>query len=128
MKIPNSELVKRVIKQVLKKRGFVKSQEELGEVVEDELERIDEDFQISGRRTRRMALEIPHVEVTVETRESEAEKPERCPACGEELEPLHAKNLKGEKTQVGFRCENCGYRGDVDAFMPMRYKFEYVKG
>lgn len=128
MKIPNSEFVKRVIKQVLKKRGFVRSQEELGEIVEDELKRIDKNFQISGKRTRRMALEIPNVEVTVETRESEAEKPERCPACSEELKPLYAKNLKGKETQVGFRCENCGYRGDVEAFMPMRYEFRLIKG
>lgn len=128
MKIPNSELVKRVIRQTLKERGFVRSQEELGELVESELQRIDDEFQISGKRSRRLALEIPDVEVTVKTRESEAPKPEECPACGEELNPLYAENLRGERTQVGFRCDNCGYRGDVEAFMPMRYEFRLVKG
>lgn len=128
MKIPNSELVKRVIRQVLKEEGIVRSQERLGELVEGELQRIDDEFQISGQRVRRIALEIPQAEISIETRKSEGERPEKCPVCGEQLTPLYAKNLEGEKTQVGFKCENCGYSGDVEAFTPMRYEFKYIKG
>jgi DNA-directed RNA polymerase subunit M/transcription elongation factor TFIIS len=128
MKIPNSELVKRIIRQQLKRRGTVNSQERLGEIVRGELEKIDESFQISPERARRIALEIPQVEVTVETRKTEGEKPENCPACGGELTGLYAKNLKDKKTEVGFRCDNCGYHGDIEAFMPMRYTFKLIRG
>ncbi|KXB06680.1 hypothetical protein AKJ51_03190 [candidate division MSBL1 archaeon SCGC-AAA382A20] len=127
MKIPNSELVKRVIKQVIKKEGVIRSQEQLGKDVESELKRIDNEFQISERRARRIALEIPEVEVTIETRKSEGKRPENCPACGEELKSLYAENLENERIQVGFKCENCGYSGDVGAFTPMRYEFRYIK-
>jgi len=128
MKIPNPELVERIISQKLKERGTVRSQQELGKIVEKELKEIDDSFQISPERTRRIALHIPKVEVTVETRKSSTEKPEHCPVCGEELKSLYAKNLEGEETEVGFQCENCSYHGDVETFMPMRYKFRSTKG
>lgn len=128
MKIPSKELVKRIIGQRLKDRGVVRSQEELGEVVGKELEKVDDSFRISPERARRIALEIPEVEVTVETRKSESERPGDCPVCGEKLEALYAKNLDGKRTEVGFRCESCGYHGDVEEFMPMRYEFKSIKG
>ncbi|MFP4115900.1 MAG: hypothetical protein ACLFTQ_01705 [Candidatus Aenigmatarchaeota archaeon] len=127
MKIPNPELVKRIIRQKLKERGVVRSQEELGKLVDEELQRIDDSFQISPERTRRIALELSNVEVTVKTRKSREKRPEECPACGGELRGLYAKNLEGERTEVGFRCENCGYHGDVEAFIPMRYEFRLTK-
>ncbi|MFP4116666.1 MAG: hypothetical protein ACLFQ8_00075 [Candidatus Aenigmatarchaeota archaeon] len=127
IKIPNEELVERIIKQKLKEKGVVRSQEELGEIVEKELKEIDDSFQISPERTRRIALNVSGVDVTVETKRSGASKPEKCPVCNEELKGLYAKNLEGERTQVGFRCDNCGYHGDVEEFMPMRYEFKLIK-
>ncbi len=127
MKIPNEELVGRIIKQKLKKKGVVRSQEELGNIVEEELKEIDSSFQISPERTRRIALNVQRVDVTVETRKSEVDRPSKCPVCEENLKGLYAKNLDGERTQVGFRCDNCGYHGDVEEFMPMRYEFQLIK-
>lgn len=127
MKIPDRELVKRIIREKLKERGIVRSQEELCKTVEGELKDIDSSFQISPERTRRVALSVSGVDVTVETRQSVSEKPDSCPVCKERLKGLYAKNLEGDETQVGFRCENCGYHGDVDEFMPMRYEFKLIK-
>lgn len=127
MKIPDSELVGRIIRQKLKEGGVIRSQEELGKIVEKELKDIDSSFQISPERTRRVALDVSGVDVTVETRKSPSEKPEECPVCDEKLKGLYAKNLDGDKTQVGFRCVNCGYHGDVEEFMPMRYEFKLIK-
>lgn len=127
MKIPNSELVKRIIDQKLKEKGLIRTQEELGKTVEEELKKIDDSFQISPERSRRIALEVPGVEVVVETRKSEGKRPDICPVCGEKLDALYAKNLKGERTQVGFRCSSCQYHGDVEEFIPMRYEFKSIK-
>ncbi len=127
MKIPNSELVGRIIREKLKEVGVVRSQQELGRIVEGELKDIDSSFHISPERARRIALEVQDIDVTVETKKSASDKPNNCPVCNYDLEGLYAENLEGEKTRVGFRCNNCGYRGDVDEFMPMRYEFKIRK-
>ncbi len=123
MKIPNSELVGRIIREKLKETGVVRSQQELGSIVQKELEKVDSSFHITPERARRIAIEVPDVKVTIETRKSESDKPEKCPACNGDLKTLYAKNLDEEKIQVGFMCEGCGYHGDVEEFMPMRYIF-----
>ncbi len=128
MKIPDKELVKRIIKQKLKECGVIRSQEKLGKIVGNELKEVDSSFSITPERTRRIALEIPDIEIKVKTRKSDVERPEKCPVCDDELKALYAKNLDNKKTEVGFRCEKCSYHGDIEEFMPMRYEFKKTKG
>jgi uncharacterized protein with PIN domain len=127
MKIPDSKLVKRVILEILKSKGIVHTQEELGNLVQKELSKLDKKFHISSQRVRRLALELNGLEATVKTKKSSGKKPDRCPACDKELKSLYAKNLVGEKVVVGFKCGNCGYQGDVEAFVPMLYEFKLLK-
>jgi len=105
-----------------------RSQEKLGELVEIELKDIDRSFQISPERVRRIALEIPGIDVKVETRKSRGKRPDKCPVCSKELDSLYAENLDGERIQVGFKCSSCGYRGEIEEFDPMRYEFVLTKG
>ncbi|MFB6088769.1 MAG: hypothetical protein ABEK36_03255 [Candidatus Aenigmatarchaeota archaeon] len=128
MKIPKKDLVGRIIKNVLSKRGVIETQEKLAEIVNKELEKVNKKFTISSPRTRRIALDLEKVNVTVKTRKSgDVGKPEKCPACGSDLKMLYAENLAGERVQVGFECENCGYSGDVEAYVPMKYDFRLIK-
>lgn len=127
MKIPKEELIKRIIKRVLEKKGIVHTQEELSELIQENLERLDKEYKISPSRARRIALDIDEIETTVKTRKSKEEKPEKCPACGEELKMLHARNLAGEEVTVGFKCTKCEYSGDIEAYVPMKYEFRLVK-
>lgn len=128
MKIPKKDLVGRIIKNILSKRGVIKTQEKLAEIVNKELEKVNKKFIISPSRARRIALDLEKVNVTVKTRRSgDGEKPEKCPACGSELKMLYAENLARERVQVGFECENCGYSGDVEAYVPMKYEFKLIR-
>ena len=126
-KIPDAELVKRVIYHTLRRVGVVHTQEELAQLVEAELKKLDKKYAISPQRVRRIALEIENLEVTVKTKRSKKEKPRTCPVCGEQLKPLYAKNLVGEKVAVGFKCPKCGYHGDDELFAPMQYEFKLLK-
>lgn len=128
MKIPKKGLVKRIIKNVLKDKGIIETQEELGRIVNNELNKVNDEFTITPARVRRLALNIDKVGVMVKTRKSEdVDKPEECPACGHDLKALHAENLEGEKVDVGFKCTNCNYSGDSETYVPMKYEFRIVK-
>lgn len=121
MKIPETDLVKTIINKVLDRRGIVHSQEELAEEVTKDLKKYDKEYEISPNRARRMALETD-INIKVETRRSHKERPKHCPVCGKSLSGLYAKNLFNKRIQVGFKCK-CGYRADINAFIPKRYEF-----
>lgn len=127
MKIPKEDLVERIIKSILKKRGIIHTQETLSKLVQEELNKINDKYTITPSRARRIALGIDNIEVTVKTRRSdEGKKPEKCPACESELKMLYAKNLVEEKIVVGFKCTNCEYSGDIEAYVPMKYEFRLL--
>lgn len=127
IKIPKEELVKRIIYQMLKKRGVVHTQDELSEIVKNELKKINKRFTITPNRVRKIAIQIEDVNITVKTKKSKRSKPKKCPVCGNKLTPIYGKNLLGEKIVIGFKCNVCHYRGDEKFFAPMKYEFELLK-
>ncbi|HDI02698.1 MAG TPA: hypothetical protein ENF95_01025 [Candidatus Aenigmarchaeota archaeon] len=126
-KIPNPELVKRIIYYAMKKRGVVHTQDELAEIVRKELQKLNKKFTITPHRVRKIALQIENMEVTVKTKKSNKPKPKKCPVCGSKLKPIYAKNLLGEKVTVGFKCNICHYHADEKMFAPMKYEFRLLK-
>ena len=127
VKIPNSELVKRIIYYSMKKRGVVHSQDELAEIVKKELKKLNKKFTITPHRVRKIALQIKNIEITVKTKKSKNTLPKKCPVCGNKLKPIHAKNLLGKKITIGFHCKVCGYHADEKFFAPMKYEFKLLK-
>ncbi|MFB6076463.1 MAG: hypothetical protein ABEK17_04995 [Candidatus Aenigmatarchaeota archaeon] len=128
MKFPKKDLVGRIIKNILGKRGVIQTQEKLAEIVNKELEKVNKKFTISPSRVRRIALDLEKVGVRVKTRKSgDGEKPDKCPACNSQLKMLYAENLAGDKAEVGFKCTNCSYSGDVESYVPMKYEFKLIK-
>ncbi|MCD6477525.1 MAG: hypothetical protein J7K87_00805 [Candidatus Aenigmarchaeota archaeon] len=127
IKIPDAELVKRIIYQTLRTRGIVHSQEELADIVKKELKKLNKRFTITPNRVRRIALQIGNIDITVRTKKSKKSKPKKCPVCGNKLTPVYAKNLLGKKIVVGFKCDVCNYHGDEKFFAPMKYEFKLLK-
>ena len=127
VKIPNSELVKRIIYYSMKKHGIVHTQDELAEIVKNELKKLNKKFTITPHRVRKIALQIENMEIMVKTKKSKKSKPKKCPVCGNKLKPIHAKNLLGKKITIGFRCKFCGYHADEKFFAPMKYEFKLIK-
>jgi hypothetical protein len=123
-KIAPKEKVAELIKKVLKARIKIESQEELCKLVLRELKKEDKDFTLSPTRVKRIALEIPEVEVKAKTkRKLGLLKIEKCPICDSPVEPIKVKNLLNKEIVIGYRCTNCAYESDLEAFVPMKYIF-----
>ncbi len=124
MKIPKKEVVKFVIKSVLH-RKTADSQEELVELVINELRNVDQDYSITGRRVREIALSIPEVKINVGVKKGGV--PAKCPACGSVLKKTWDRNLRGRKVLRDVECTRCGYKGAAGKWLPRKYGFSFGK-
>ena len=123
-KIPPKDVVADIIRKVLSSRKVVESQEELASLVEKELKKKDKNYVVGATRVKRIALEIPEIEVKAKTKKSVSlQKIERCPICGSEVKEIKVKNLLGKDIVIGYKCSKCGYESDLEAFLPMKYIF-----
>ena len=127
VKIPNQELVKRIIYYAMKKQGVFHTQDELCEVVKRELKKINKKFTITPHRVRKIALQIDNIKITVKTKKSKKDMPKKCPVCENKLKPIKANNLLGKKVTIGYRCPVCTYHADEKFFAPMKYEFKLLK-
>ena len=122
--IPSKEKVINAIKKVLSQRLKIESQEELAELALKELQKERKRYSLSPTRAKRIALEIKEIEVKAKTRKSiNLQKIERCPICESEIIEIKVKNLANKEIIIGYKCTNCGYESDLEAFMPMKYVF-----
>jgi len=122
--IPSKSKVAEAIRSVLQARTKVNSQEELTELVMKKLRKENKTFSISPIRVKRVALLIPEIHIRAKTRRMhKSAKIDACPVCENEILPLKMKNLLNKKITVGYKCNNCGYQSDLEAFVPMKYHF-----
>lgn len=123
-KIPRVDLVIHEIKEVIKKRKLVQSQEDLSYFVLDKLKKIDKDFVLSPQRTKNLVIKIPEIEIKAKTKRiPKMTKLEMCPICKRKIEKIYGKNLLNKKIHIGYICKRCGFTTDLEAFMPMKYLF-----
>lgn len=123
-KIPGKDKILEEIKQVLSRRLKIESQEELARLVLKRLRKEDKNFTLSPTRAKRIALSIHGVEVKAKTKKTvRLQKITSCPVCESRIEPLKVKNLLNKDIAIGYRCTNCAYESDLEAFMPMKYIF-----
>ncbi len=127
-KIPSKDKVSVVIKAVMDSRIKVESQQELARLVLNRLRREDKNFTLSPIRVKRIALKIPEVEVKAKTKKAiRLQRIDKCPICESSIEELKVKNLLNQFVTIGFRCTDCSYESDLEAFMPMKYEFVFRK-
>jgi uncharacterized Zn finger protein len=124
MHVPKKDIVQFIVKEVLQERK-VSSQNELAELVNHKLKKVDPSYSVSERRVRIIALDIPGVRVTTSTKKGDL--PKKCPSCGHSLKKVYMKNLKGKKLLVRLSCAKCGYMGKESRWEPQRYAFELRK-
>jgi len=123
-KIPSKEKLKSIIRDVVRSRIKINSQEELARLALKRLKKEDKNYTLSPMRAKRIALLLEEVEVKAKTKKTiKLPKIERCPVCESEIKPIKVKNLLNKKITIGFRCTKCGYESDLEAFMPMKYIF-----
>jgi predicted RNA-binding Zn-ribbon protein involved in translation (DUF1610 family) len=123
-RIPTDWDIIRAIEHVLKRRGFVNSNEELCYLALRRLKRSDKDFVVSPERVRRVAMGIPEVEIKVKTKSmGNRKKLKECPVCGNNVKRTFRKNLSGRRVHTGYKCSKCDFRCGLDSTVPMKYRF-----
>ena len=123
-KIAPTEKVKEVLKQVLRSHLKIESQEELARHVLKILRKENSEYALSPIRVKRIALQIPEIEVKAKTKKTiRLQKIDSCPICESAINEIKLKNLLNKEIAVGYSCTNCGYESDLEAFMPMKYIF-----
>ena len=120
--IPTNEEVAIAIYRVLKKRGTINSQEELGERVTQELKKINSTYQVSPKRVRRLAAKTGYIKVHILSRNDEGGL-DNCPVCESKLIKEHGVSLWGKRVITGLTCPTCGYKTGKRRQRPTRYIF-----
>ncbi len=123
-KIPSKEMLIDIVKNVLKTHLEIESQEELCRHVLRQLRKEDKNYILTPTRAKRIALLIPEIEVKAKTKKAvRLQKIDKCPVCESDIEPIMVKNLLNKDISIGYRCTDCAYESDLEAFMPMKYDF-----
>lgn len=123
-KIPSENRIVEEMKNVLRARIKVESQEDLASLILKRLKMENKNYTLTPTRAKRIALKISEIEVKAKTKKTlKMQRIEKCPICESKIEPLRAKNLLNKRIVVGYHCTSCGYESDLESFMPMRYSF-----
>lgn len=123
-KIPSKDKLLEAVKKVLMTHLKIDTQEELARHALRILRKEDKNYTLSPLRAKRIALDIPEIEVKAKTKKTVSmEKIEKCPICDSDIKPIKVKNLLNRMIVIGYRCTECAYESDLEAFMPMKYLF-----
>ena len=123
-KLPSKDKIIESIKQVLKSRLEIDSQDDLCRLVLKQLRKEDKNYMLTPTRAKRISLLIPEVAVKAKTKKAIRMRGiYRCPICESRIETIKVKNLLNKEVVIGYRCTSCSYESDLEAFMPMKYRF-----
>jgi transposase-like protein len=123
-KLPSKDKMIESIKDVLRSRLEVDSQEDLHRLVLRQLRKENKDYILTPTRVKRIALMIPEIAVKAKTKKTvKLRGIYRCPICESRIVPIKVKNLLNKEIVIGYRCTDCSYESDLEAFMPMKYRF-----
>jgi ribosomal protein L34E len=120
---PADEDVRRAARRLVRggKAAF-RSQASFREALVQSLRRDEPLAVISGRRLRRLLIDVPGVRISVKyTERGSAPPPTKCPVCGSELRPIRNQTLSGESIVLGQRCVRCDYWTHRALRVPVRY-------
>lgn len=127
--IPKDGDIVLAIRNVLARYKVIKSQRELRERVEQELNFGGGDFHAGEERVRRLAVISGVARLKVLTRATGREGDvSECPVCGEALRPERNMTVYGSEITTGHRCAKCGFWTETrNLRKPSRYEFHLRK-
>ncbi len=123
--IPKDGDIVLAIRNVLARYKAVRSQRELRELIEQELNFGGGDFRVSDARARKLAVISGVARLKVHTKSTG--KPgtiKVCPVCGEDLNASRNMTVYGDRITTGYRCLKCEYWTESNNLrQPSRYEF-----
>ncbi len=123
-RIPPSDLLVDVIKEVVKKHLTVSSQRKLTELVLRRLKDIDKEYAASEERIRRVAIDSGVAKIEIHCREGEEKsRYSRCPVCGSKMVRIRNETVFGGTVTLGYKCTKCPYWTGLRRRIPIRYVF-----
>ncbi len=126
--LPDEDMLKSIVRRVLRRKGVVESQSELVREVRKHLNHVDPSYRVSPRRVRLTAIEDPHIKLEIRYRLTDihTENFEKCPVCGSKMTKVKNSTLDGKSVVIGFKCIRCPYWTGKRIRKPVRYIFRYV--
>jgi len=123
--IPKDGDIVLAIRNVLARFKVVRSQRELRERIEQELNFGGGEYHVSESRARRLAVVSGVARLKVHTkRDGQPGTLESCPVCGEKLKAARNKTIFGKTVTMGYSCVKCSYWTDKGSIRtPSRYEF-----
>jgi hypothetical protein len=120
---PADEEVRRAARRLVRgSKAAFGSQAEFRAALLRSLRREEPLATVSGRRLRRLLVQLPGVRLTVHYTERPSGPPlTACPVCGAELRPIRNQTLAGDSVVLGQRCTRCDYWTHRTRRVPVRY-------
>lgn len=124
-KVPKDGDIVLAISNVLARYKVIRSQRELRQKLEQELNFGGGSFHVSGIRARRLAVISGIAKLKVFTRATGKKGViDNCPVCGEDLKASRNMTLFGNPITTGYRCSKCDYWTEMNNIrLPSRYEF-----
>ncbi len=127
-KIPKDDFVYQVVRDIVRKRGYVETQEELCHLAVKRLKGYNPEFVLSGKRAKKIALKVPEIKIKAKTRKSpKMFEIKKCPVCEGKLKKIYGTNLLNKRIHLGYLCRRCGFSADLSSIVPMRYMFVWKR-
>ncbi len=123
--IPKDGDVVLAIRNVLARFKAMRSQRELREKVEQELNFGGGNFHVGEQRVRKLAVISGVAKLKVHTRATgKPGKMNGCPVCGQKLTASRNMTVYGKTITTGYRCPKCEYWTESrNLRLPSRYEF-----
>jgi hypothetical protein len=127
-RLPSDEKIAKAIQKVLKKAHCIQSQSLLKTLVMKEMNKKNENYGLSPKRLRILALDSKHISIDIHSREGNPKKILKgCPVCDHPLKKVKNLTIWGGVVTLEYRCPYCGYWTGKKKRIPTRYIFTYNK-
>lgn len=124
--IPSDNQLITALKTVLKQHRIVSSQNLLGKLVSEELNKEKKLFGVHVERLRKLVLSKQIATVEIHSREGDPKKSFAvCPVCSHTLKRVKNLTIYGGVVTIEFQCASCGYWTGKKKQIPTLYVFHY---
>ncbi len=123
-RIPPTDLLEEVIREVMREHPMISTQRRLTEYVVSGLREHDEEYTASEERVRSVTIDRGIASVTIHCREGQQRsRYGECPVCSSKMLRIRNETIFGGRVTLGYKCSKCPYWTGMRKRIPARYVF-----